>query len=343
ADAADAAPVAPFFLTNNRGKKSVTLDLRTRQGHEQALALVETADVFLEAFRPGVLQRLGLGPEQVRARNPRCVYASLTAYGDGGPNGRRPGVDLMVQAESGALTGLRDGDGSPLPIAFQFIDGASGHVLAQSVLAALLQRERHGVPEVIKVSLYDVACSLQSAHLTMMLNETPAPPRPRAEPPRPTAGMPLAASPSGIFAAADGHLVLAAYVPKHWEILCAVLDRGDLAEDPRFTDAAARSRNNAALAEELSATFATRPAAEWVARLQDAGLMACRVLHWREVVTSDLFGESRVAARAGDATVIRTPARYSTFEPAATDPPPALGEHNDELLRDGHRRAEVAR
>ncbi|GAA4856135.1 CoA transferase [Saccharopolyspora cebuensis] len=328
--------LAPYFLPNNRGKKSFQVDLRTPEGAARVLALADTADVVLESFRPGVMARMGLDARTVQQRNPRCVYASLSAYGGRGEQGRRPGVDLMAQAESGLLTGLRDADGAPLFVRSTIVDAASGHVLAQAVLAALLNRERHGVADVIGVSLYDVACGLQSNNLTMQLNTDPA----RADAPGKSR---VATAPTGAFRAADGrYLVLTAYVPKHWALLTETIGRPDLAADSRFLDQARRARHGAELTAELDAVFATRDAADWVADLQRAGLMCCEVKSWSEVVSSALFAENELAVTVAEGeraeTVVRTPARYAGFTPAATRPAPGLGEHNAELLDELSRR-----
>ncbi|HET9876613.1 MAG TPA: CoA transferase, partial [Mycobacterium sp.] len=165
-------PLAAYFLPNNRGKKSVAVDLTTAEARGQVLRLADTADVLLEAFRPGVMERLGLGPDELQSRNPKLIYARLSAYGGNGPNGDRPGVDLMVQAEAGMTSGMPTPDGKPQIIPFQLVDNASGHVLAQAVLAALLNRERHGVADVVRVAMYDVAVALQANQLTVHLNRT---------------------------------------------------------------------------------------------------------------------------------------------------------------------------
>ena len=119
-------PLPTLFLPHNRGKKSVTVDLTTDEGHQHILQLADTADVVLEGFRPGVMERLGLGPDELRARNPSLVYARLSAYGGNGPHGSRPGVDLMVAAESGMTTGMPTPSGKPQIIPFQLVDAASG-------------------------------------------------------------------------------------------------------------------------------------------------------------------------------------------------------------------------
>ena len=327
-------PLAPYFLPNNRGKKSVCVDLTTEQGKREVLRLSDTADVVLEGFRPGVMERLGLGPNDLQTRNPKLIYARVSAFGGNGPNGDRPGVDLMVAAEAGMTTGMRTPEGKPQIIPFQLVDNATGHVLAQAVLAALLNRERHGVADVVRVAMYDVAVSLQANQLTMHLNR---PSGPKSAPTdRQRKRVAFATQPSDAFRTADGHVVISAYIPKHWELLCRAIERPDLLDDERFADQRSRAINYAELTDELESTLTTKPADEWVKLLRGHGLMACLPYSWKQVVETPLFAENDLALEVGNGddavTVVRTPARYSTFTAAASEPPPGLGEHNDDFL-----------
>ena len=332
-------PLATYFLPNNRGKKSVAMDLTTDAAKQQILRLADSADVVLEGFRPGVMERMGLGPDDLRSRNPKLIYARLSAFGGNGPHSTRPGVDLMVAAEAGMTTGMPTPDGKPQIIPFQLVDNASGHVLAQAVLAALLNRERHGVADTVRVAMYDVAVGLQANQLTMHLNKPTEAPEPKPDQ-TPTAkkrkGVGFATQPSDAFRAADGYLLISAYVPKHWAKLCQIIDRPDLLDDERFIDQRARALNYPELTEELEAALAAKTAAEWVELLHEGGLMACLPYTWKQVVGTPLFAENDLALAVGSGdraiTVIRTPARYASFDAVATDPPPALGEHNDVFL-----------
>ncbi|HUH70729.1 MAG TPA: CoA transferase [Mycobacterium sp.] len=331
-------PLATLFLPHNRGKKSVMVDLMTHEAKQQILRLADTADVVLEGFRPGVMERMGLGPDDLRSRNPKLIYARLSAYGGNGPHGNRPGVDLMVAAEAGMTTGMPTPDGKPQIIPFQLVDSASGHVLAQAVLAALLNRERHGVADVVRVAMYDVAVGLQASQLTMHLNKSSGDqPKPDAAPKaKRRKGVGFATQPSDAFRAANGYLVISAYVPKHWAKLCQIIGRPDLFDDERFIDQRARALNYPELTEELESALAAKTAAEWVERLHEGGLMACLAYTWKQVVDTPLFAENELALQVGSGddaiTLIRTPARYSSFDAVTTDPPPAAGAHNDVLL-----------
>src|SRR6201988_876417 len=151
------------------------------------------------------MERLGLGPNDLQPRNPRLIYARVSAFGGNGPNGDRPGVDLMVAAEAGMTTGMRTPDGKPQIIPFQLVDNATGHVLAQAVLAALLNRERHGVADIVRVAMYDVAVGLQANQLTMHLNRAAPKPDAESDPkpkPKKRKGVGFATQPSDAFRAA---------------------------------------------------------------------------------------------------------------------------------------------
>jgi crotonobetainyl-CoA:carnitine CoA-transferase CaiB-like acyl-CoA transferase len=332
-------PLATYFLPNNRGKKSVAVDLTTEEAKQQILRLADTADVVLEGFRPGVMERMGLGPKDLQSRNPKLIYARLSAFGGNGPHGTRPGVDLMVAAEAGMTTGMPTPDGKPQIIPFQLVDNASGHVLAQAVLAALLNRERHGVVDIVRVAMYDVAVGLQANQLTVHLNKPTEAPKPKSDATPNTKkrkGVGFATQPSDAFRAADGWIVISAYVPKHWAKLCQIIGRPELLDDERFIDQRARAVNYPELTDELQSALAAKTAAEWVELLHEGGLMACLPYSWKQVVGTPLFAENELALDAGSGdtaiTVIRTPARYATFDAVVTDAPPATGQHNAEYL-----------
>ena len=231
-------------------------------------------------------------------------------------------------------TGMRTPDGKPQIIPFQLVDNATGHVLAQAVLAALLNRERHGVADIVRVAMYDVAVSLQANQLTMHLNRPSGPKSAPTDKQRKRVA--FATQPSDAFRTADGHVVISAYIPKHWELLCRAIERPDLLDDERFADQRSRAINYAELTDELESTLTTTPAEHWVDLLRRNGIMACLPYSWKQVVDTPLFAENDLALEVGSGddaiTVIRTPARYSSFDAVATDPPPAAGQHNDEFL-----------
>ncbi|GAA4012887.1 CoA transferase [Streptomyces plumbiresistens] len=322
----------PYFLPHHRGKRSVVLDLRDPEDVGKLLELADTADVFMQGFRPGSLERRGLGAEVLRRRNPRLVYASLSAFSGEGEQHGRPGIDALIQAESGLLTGMFNSSGEPLLPASTFVDASSGHVLAQAILGALLARERHGHGDVVEVALYDVAVSLQAPHITRQLHTSPEQAH-LTEAGRKS----VAVAPSGAFRAADGWLMLFAYVPKHWELLTTTLQRPDLRDDPRFSEQLTRARHNVELTAMIEQILSQRTVSEWVKDLTAAGLMAAAIHTWPSVIESDAFAEAKLAVTVGQGdraeTVVRTPALYGGFSPAGVTPSPRLGEHTKDVLR----------
>jgi crotonobetainyl-CoA:carnitine CoA-transferase CaiB-like acyl-CoA transferase len=320
--------LTPYFSPNNRGKKSVRLDLSKAEGSSALRRLIKGADVVVQGMRPGTMERHGLGPTQVAEINPRCVYVSISAYGGGSELEDRPGIDMIVQAEAGCLSGQPQ-DRLPTLIPFQLVDGATGHVAAQAVLAALLHRERFGVMNEVKVSMYDVACSLQSNYLTLHMNtstQASAPPGNRR---------PVAVEPSGVYPTGQGEIVLAAYVPAHWKRLVELFQNSELAADPRFADQGSRSRHAKELRAALTDILRTRSAEEWVTLFAKAGLMAAHITPWRDVVESELFARRGIRLRVRqaemDVDVARTPALYSGFDTTLSTDIPAAGEHDSAL------------
>lgn len=326
ASAPGAQKVTPYFSPNNRGKSSVRLNLSDARDISALRRLIGNADVLVQGMRPGTMARRGLGPDDVAAINPRCIYASISAYGGGSELENRAGVDMMVQAEAGCLSG-QPRDQPPRLIPFQLVDGATGHVVAQAVLAALLHRERTGVVNAVDVAMYDVACSLQSNHLTLHMNSVHAGARGQRRA--------LAVEPSGVYPTGTCDIVLSAYVPAHWSRLLTVLGRPELASDPRFADQEARARHSTDLRSIITDVLLTRPGEEWVAAMTDRGLMAGLVTTWRDVVTSELFARRNlrlVASQSGrEVQVVRTPALYSSFDTTVECDIPAAGEHEEAL------------
>ncbi|MFW0797801.1 CoA transferase [Gordonia sp. CPCC 205515] len=334
ATARGAEHVTPYFSPNNRGKLSVELALGSTDGAAALTDMIRNADVIVQGMRPGAMARRGFGPDEVAAINPRCIYASLSAYGGGSELQDRPGIDMMVQAEAGCLSGQPKGR-TPRLIPFQLVDSATGHVLAQAVLAALLHRERAGVVNRVDVSLYDVACSLQANFLTLQMNLPPKPAQAQEDSTKERRA--VAVEPSGVYPTSDGDIVLAAYVPAHWSRLVGLIGSPELAADNRFVDQAARSVNAQALREVLTQALAARGADEWVELFDKAGLMAARINSWADVIDSDIFADRHLRVSAEQdgrrVDVLRTPARYSSFSTTTETRIPARAEHSS-LLAD---------
>jgi crotonobetainyl-CoA:carnitine CoA-transferase CaiB-like acyl-CoA transferase len=318
---------SPTFLAFNRGKRSVALDLRSAGGLEVVGRLLQRSDVLIESFRPGVMERLGLGSETVRAAHPGLVYASLSGFGQVGPERDRRGVDLVIQAESGIMSVTGQPDGPPTKVGFTVVDVAAGHVLAQGILAALLNRGRTGGGDHVTVSLLDVALHLQAAPMTEYLATGTLPPRCGNAAPM--------TAPADLFRTADGHLVISAYLDNHWRLLCESIGRPELVADPRFATKVDRVRNREALVGALESTLRSDSSRGWMARLQGAGLAVGMVKSYADIEADAQVRAMHTVVDVGEPASIRTvraPAQYASWRPDYRVAPPAVGEHTEEVL-----------
>jgi crotonobetainyl-CoA:carnitine CoA-transferase CaiB-like acyl-CoA transferase len=319
-----------MFESFNRNKESIVIDLRTADGREQALALIDTADVLIESSRVGVMDRLGLGAAAARERNPRLVYVSINAYGETGPNAERGGVDVVIQAETGWMSITGEPDGAPTKLGSVPIDAATGHVAAQGALAALLARTQTGCGDVVRVSLYDVACSLHTHDFTDYLSKGWVAQR--------TGNYPAATTPSGVYATADGTIVLAAYMPHHWDVAVEILDDERLRNDPRFGTMRDRILHREQLLPILEEVLSRRTTAEWMAGFEAARITSGIVRDTGQVIDSAQFEAAGLALDLVDdggraVRTIRTPARYDSFTRPAARPAPELDAQRQDVLR----------
>ena len=250
-----------MFLSANAGKRSLALSLRDPRGRDALLRLADRADVFLQSLRPGLAEELGLGPEPLRARNPRLVYCSVGAYGRTGPLASEPGYDALMQAAGGLISVTGEPGRPGVRVGTSTIDQGTGAWAAIGVLAALLDRERTGEGSVVDVSLYETAIGYLGYHLVGYLADGTVP---RGDGTR----FPMVA-PYEVLPTRDGALMVAAGNDRLFKALCAVLDVPDLVDDPRFRTNADRVGNRDALAALLAERLATR-------RLRRPGTSASR-------------------------------------------------------------------
>jgi len=294
---------SPVFAAYNRNKSLVTADLRDQRDKAGVLRLCREADVVLTSSRPGVMDRLGLGYDDLRAINPRLVYASVTGFGRGPLGQNRGGVDILVQAESGLMSTTGEVGGHPLKVGFTVVDAAAAHALTHGILAALLRRERTQVGEHVEISLYDAAVHLQTGPLAEFLHSG-------VQGDRMGNTAPLSA-PADLFSCADSDIVISAYLPHHWKALLECLGLAGLGEDHRFATGPARARNRAALYAILAKVFATRPATEWLAELTARGILAAPVQDHAGVVASPLTAETGILVDSDEVKGAATPVRMS--------------------------------
>jgi crotonobetainyl-CoA:carnitine CoA-transferase CaiB-like acyl-CoA transferase len=323
---------AAYFLSVNRSKRSVAVDLKHPEGRALALHLCAQADVVLENFRPGTAERLGLDATAVQSRNPSVVYCSITGFGRRGSRDR-PGYDFIVQAESGLMAITGDLDGPPMKAGVALVDVVTGLHAAVAIVAALRARDVTGTGERIEVSLLDSAFSalVNVAQNALVTGE---------EPQRFGNAHPSIA-PYQPFRASDGWVAVAAATDGLFARLCRVLGRPELAEDVRFRTNEARVRNRAELLPLLEQDFAARSADAWVAALDEAGVPAGKIRGVLEALRAAEPATIRVAHPTAGTLELVAPPFELAAEPPAPTPPPLLGEHTREVLAELGLRAEL--
>ena len=316
---------AAYFLSVNRGKRSVELDLKSEEGSRAARELILRSDVLVENFRPGTMERLGLDPESLRAEHPGLVVCSITAMGERA-DPRAAGYDLVMQAMTGLMSVTGPAGGEPTKVGVALLDVIAGLYAATGIAAALRERERTGRGRHVSVSLFDagVAALVNQAANHLLGQEVPGP-MGNAHP---------NIAPYESLLARGGPLILAAANDGLFARACEVLGRPELSSDPRFARNADRVRNRTALREVLEEALATRTPDEWVRRLIEVGVPAAPVRDLAAVFGSE---EGRAAIQhiedpvRGLLRLVRSPILIDGADPTATRPPPLLGEHTHEL------------
>jgi crotonobetainyl-CoA:carnitine CoA-transferase CaiB-like acyl-CoA transferase len=320
---------AAYFLSLNRNKRSVVLDLQSEPGRRVARELVLASDVVVENFRPGLMARFGLDYDSLAAEAPGLVYCSLTAFGEDGPAASRPGYDLIAQALSGLMSITGHAGGEPTKVGVALLDVICGLYAANAIQAALLGRAETGHGRRVTVSLFDasVAALVNQAANHLLGGLVPGP-MGNAHP---------NIVPYQVFQASDRPLVIAAGNDRLFARTCGVLGRSDLAADERFATNDARVRNREELVDILESAFAERTAGEWLAALEDAAVPCALVRTIEEVFASPEGAAAAVEvpdAARGPLRLVATPIRLDGERPPVRRPPPRLGEHTDEVLRE---------
>jgi crotonobetainyl-CoA:carnitine CoA-transferase CaiB-like acyl-CoA transferase len=320
---------ATYFLSVNRNKKSLTLNMKAPEGQEILRALIKKSDVVLENFRPGTMERLGFGYDRLRADNPRLVYCSISGFGESGPESHRPGYDLIVQGESGIMDLTGFPDGPPVKVGNSIGDLVAGMAATQGVTLALLARQRSGAGQKVEIGMLDVMASLLTYQAGLYWNAGGRPTRRGNQHP--------SIVPYEVFRAKDAYLTLGVANNSLWERACRAIGRDDLVRDPRFDTEANRVANRAVLVPLLNDVFGSASADEWLAKLEQAGVPAGRIKTVAEVCESPHLKERGMVVplthpKTGTITVMGVPIRLAETPGAAVLPPPLLGEHTDEIL-----------
>lgn len=330
-----------YFLSVNRNKKSLTLNLKHEQGKEILRRLMRQGDVLVENFRPGTLDSLGFGYDAVHALNPRLIYCSVSGFGQTGPYAQRPGYDLVVQGEGGVMSLTGDPDGPPMKVGNSFADTTAGLNAFAGILLALLARQRTGEGQWVDVSLLDCQVSLLTYQAGIYFATGTSPQRMGNQHPSIT--------PYETFECSDGYINIAAGNQGFWEKFCKLAGLEHLLADERFSTMKKRVENRGALTPLIAAVVRTRTRQQWFELLEREGIPCGLIKTVAEVCT-----DPQVLARdmvltlphptAGPIKVNGIPIKLSETPGEVQAPPPLLGQHTDEVLADilGYTASQIA-
>jgi crotonobetainyl-CoA:carnitine CoA-transferase CaiB-like acyl-CoA transferase len=318
------------FMAMNRNKRGLALNLKSEEGCEIFRQLAAKADVILENFRPGTLQKMGLGYEDLQKLNPGLIYCSVSGFGQTGPYAKRGGFDLVAQGMSGLMSFTGEPDGNPAKVGVPIADLNAGMYAAYGVLSAYIHRLKTGQGQYVDVSLLEssLAYTFWESNVFFYTGQSP----------QPMGSAHRLSAPYQAFKTADLYINIGAANQANWGKLCQVIERPDLLVDPRFTTNASRMEHYRELAALIDEVLKTRPSAEWLAKLEQAGVPAGPIYDMAGV-----YSDPQVQARemlieiehpvAGKAKNIGPAAKLSLTPARIYRPAPLLGQHSREVLQ----------
>jgi len=318
-----------YFLTVNRNKKSVAVDLKSPDGVALLEDLIKEADVLVENFRPGTLERLGFGPERARSLNERLIYCSISGYGATGPRRDLPGYDMVIQGESALMDVTGFPETGPTKVGVAITDCLAALYAVQGILLAYISRSQTGRGQFLDIALLDSAVSVLGLPIGIAAATGKGPGRLGNEHP--------SLAPYEPYPAADGHVVVAVANPRLWTRFCAAVGAEALEHDPRFATNTARLQNRQVLNEHIRELFRDQTVDWLIERLGKAGVPCGRVrtieelLREPQLAAREMFVDLATSGRA--VRVPGNPIKLSDIPALASQPPPALGEHTDVVRR----------
>jgi CoA:oxalate CoA-transferase len=317
------------FLAQNANKKSLTLNLKHEEARTIFRALAKTADVVVENFRPGVMERLGLSFESLRADNPGLIYCAISGFGQTGPDAFKPAYDQIIQGLSGVMDVNGDARLHPLRCGFPVCDTVGGLNAAFAIMGALYYRQKTGEGQFIDIAMLDSVMPLMGWVAANLLIG--------GQPPVPMGNDNFTAAPSGTFATADGYINIAANQQAQWESVCEVLGVPELTSDPRFEKRDVRKANRALLTPLLEEKLRQRPTAEWADVLNAKGVPSGEILDLAAALNAPQIAHRGTLQTVnepgiGDLQLFNLTAKFEKTPASITSPPPRLSAHTGEIL-----------